>query len=311
MNKSTIQDNKVVYAHKRKSDDQTFYIGIGEPSRPYYVHSRSNFWNNYTNKHDWYAEILAENLQWDEACEMEIKLIEKYGRRDKGEGPLLNQTKGGDGVIDRVISDEQRKKLSEATKRRWESMNDEQKEAYRENLRKYQGLPPSEYARQKHIERVNSKEWKERIKKHLLPTLIGREWSDERRKEHGKLMKGKTKGGKHVFAKAVLDTDTGKVYGSVTTAAEALGFSRAYVMRCVKGKEGRKNLVWADPSSHDDRMDYAPPPPPKTRKCYCIETGKEWDSVKEACKELGLKATLMYPKLRGERPNKTTLRYKE
>jgi len=134
-------NNKVVYAHKRKSDDQTFYIGIGEPSRPYYVHARSNFWNNYTNKHDWYVEILAENLKWDEACEMEIKLIEKYGRRDKGEGPLLNQTKGGDGVIDRVISDEQRKKLSEATKRRWESMNDEQKEAYRENLRKYQGLP--------------------------------------------------------------------------------------------------------------------------------------------------------------------------
>lgn len=303
-------NDTVVYAHKRKSDDQTFYVGIGQPSRPYYVHGRSDFWNNYTSKHDWYVEILAENLQWDDACKMEVELIEKYGRRDKGDGPLLNQTRGGDGVIDRVISDELRKRLSKAAKKRFQSMTDDERARVVSHLKDFSGVKrPKEFS-EKLSERMSTPEAKERTKRTLLPTLIGREWSDERKKAWSEHMTGKFKGGKHVFAKAVLNTDTGEVYDSVSTAAEALGFSRPYVQRCLRGKEGRKNLVWADQSSHDDRMDYAPPPPPKTRKCYCIETGKEWDSVKEACEELGLKATLMYPKLRGERPNKTTLRYK-
>lgn len=303
-------NDTVVYAHKRKSDDQVFYIGIGQPNRPQYVHGRSDFWKNYTNKHDWYVEILAENLHWDDACKMEVDLISKYGRRDKGEGPLLNQTKGGDGVIDRVISDEQRKRMSESNKARWDAMSDDERKKNNDRLLKYASQPMSKKAYEVHMKKVTSEEWKKKTREWLLPTLYGREWSDERRKSWSEHMKGKFKGGKHVFAKAVLNTDTGEVYESVSTAAEILGFSRPYIQRCVHGKEGRKNLVWADPSSHDDRMDYAPPPPPKTRKCYCIETGKEWDSVKEACKELGLKAKLMYPKLRGERKNKTTLRYK-
>lgn len=303
-------NDTVVYAHKRKSDDQVFYIGIGQPNRPQYVHGRSDFWKNYTNKHDWYVEILAENLHWDDACKMEVDLISKYGRRDKGEGPLLNQTKGGDGVIDRVISDEQRKKLSESAKARWDAMSDDERKKNNARLLKYVSQPMSKKAYEVHMKKVTSEEWKKKMRERLLPTLYGREWSDERRKSWSEHMKGRLKGGKHVFAKAVLNTDTGEVYESVSTAVEILGFSRAYIQRCLRGKEGRKNLVWADPSSHDDRMDYAPPPPPKTRKCYCIETGKEWDSVKEACKELGLKAKIMYPKLRGERKNKTTLRYK-
>lgn len=303
-------NDTVVYAHKRKSDNQTFYIGIGQPNRPYYVHARSNFWNNYTNKHDWYVEILAENMQWDEACKMEIDLISKHGRRDKGEGPLLNQTKGGDGVIDRVITDETREKMSKASKAKWQAMSPDERKKNNEHLLKYCSQPMSKRSYEVHMKRVTSEEWKKKTKEWLLPTLIGREWSDERRKAWSEHMKGKYKGGKHVFAKAVLNTDTGEVYDSVSTAAETLGFSRPYVQRCLRGKEGRKNLVWLNPKDHDERMSYSPPPPPRTRGCYCTETGKEWSSVKEACEELGLNHHRMYAKLKGKRPNNTTLKYK-
>lgn len=302
-------NDAVVYAHKRKSDDQVFYIGIGNEKRPTYEHGRSRFWKNYTSKHEWYAEILARDLSWEAACRMEVDLIAQYGRRDKGEGNLLNQTMGGDGVRDRVFTYGQRKRMSEAGKARWKAMSEEERKKYNDHLLKYASQPMSEKSYKVHMEKVTSEEWKEKTRGWLLPTLYGREWSPERKKAWSDYMTGKFKGGKHVFAKAVINTETNEVYDSVATAATMLGFSRPYVQRCLRGKEGRKNLVWADPSSHDDRMNFTPPPPPKTRKCYCTETGKVWDSVKDACEELGLKQGQMYAKLKGKRPNHTTLQY--
>ena len=41
--------------------------------------------------------IVADNLQWEEACRLEILLIKKYGRKDLHTGTLVNLTDGGDG----------------------------------------------------------------------------------------------------------------------------------------------------------------------------------------------------------------------
>ena len=59
-------------------------------------------------------EIVASNLSREEAIELEIELIEKFGRADLGSGPLTNMTKGGDGTVE--WSDELRSKLSEKRK---------------------------------------------------------------------------------------------------------------------------------------------------------------------------------------------------
>lgn len=59
-------------------------------------------------------EIVASNLSRDEAIELEIELIEKFGRADLGLGPLTNMTKGGDGTVG--WSDELRSKFSEKRK---------------------------------------------------------------------------------------------------------------------------------------------------------------------------------------------------
>ena len=42
---------------------------------------------------------LAEGLTTEQACALEIALIAQYGREP--EGPLINQTRGGDGVVGR------------------------------------------------------------------------------------------------------------------------------------------------------------------------------------------------------------------
>jgi len=59
---------------------------------------------------------LFENLTESEAFEKEIQLIESIGRINLKTGPLTNMTEGGDGISGNVISEETRKKISEAHK---------------------------------------------------------------------------------------------------------------------------------------------------------------------------------------------------
>lgn len=93
-----IEDNKVLYAHYRKTDNQIFYVGYGTPDRPYLKCGRNSHWHNTVDKHEYYVKILEENLSEERAKELEIKTIAFYGRKDKGLGNLVNMTDGGDGI---------------------------------------------------------------------------------------------------------------------------------------------------------------------------------------------------------------------
>lgn len=102
----------VLYQHKQLNDNSIFYIGIGNEKRPYDKRMRSKFWNNIVNKYGYIVEIVYQNLSWEKACELEKKLIQKYGRRDKNTGCLCNMTDGGDGAFGTIVSKETREKLS-------------------------------------------------------------------------------------------------------------------------------------------------------------------------------------------------------
>ena len=92
------QNKKVVYIHRKKTDDTIFYIGIGNEDRPY-SKERSVVWHRTVKKYGYYIEVILKDLSKEEACEIEIYLIEKFGRRDKNKGYLVNLTDGGDGVV--------------------------------------------------------------------------------------------------------------------------------------------------------------------------------------------------------------------
>lgn len=106
----------VVYQHLRKTDNEVFYIGIGNNIRPHIKSGRSSFWKNEINKHDYIIKILSDNLEWSEAQQAEIELIKLYGRRDLGLGLLVNLTDGGDGAPGCVPTQEHRDKISKALK---------------------------------------------------------------------------------------------------------------------------------------------------------------------------------------------------
>lgn len=102
--------------HTRASDGGIFYIGIGDIKRPFKRSNRTKFWKHIVNKHGYNIQIIAENLTWENACDLEKKYIAFYGRRDKNQGCLVNLTDGGDGVCGFIHSEEARKKISEANK---------------------------------------------------------------------------------------------------------------------------------------------------------------------------------------------------
>jgi hypothetical protein len=65
--------------------------------------------------------LLKQNLTEQEAFNHEIYMIAVFGRIDLGTGILHNKTDGGDGTSGRVLSEETKRKISEAHKGRTHS----------------------------------------------------------------------------------------------------------------------------------------------------------------------------------------------
>ena len=60
----------------------------------------------------------VKDLDFDTSIEFEIRYIKNIGRNDKNLGPLTNMTDGGEGTINKTITDETKKKLSNSAKLR-------------------------------------------------------------------------------------------------------------------------------------------------------------------------------------------------
>ncbi|PDT79954.1 NUMOD3 domain-containing DNA-binding protein [Sinorhizobium sp. BJ1] len=112
-------NNFYVYAWLRPCGTP-FYIGKGVGKRDRQVKNNPIFKNILSKiKRSGNEPVLIrilENLDEDEAFEMEKALIKSYGRKNNGTGILANMTDGGDGVSGWVASDETRSKMSESQK---------------------------------------------------------------------------------------------------------------------------------------------------------------------------------------------------
>lgn len=103
----------IVYRHIRKDTNNVFYIGIGKDiKRAYHIYDRNKYWKNIINKTEYEIEIIAQDLSWEDACELEIFLIQEYGRKDLGLGTLVNLTDGGEGTLNKSESGKMNIKLA-------------------------------------------------------------------------------------------------------------------------------------------------------------------------------------------------------
>lgn len=190
----------IVYRHRRLDNNKIFYVGIGKGlNRAYEKGNRRNsFWNKVTKKTDYQVEILYNNLTWEDACELEMLLIESYGRRDLGTGTLVNLTDGGEGTTGHILSEEHKEIL------RVSKLGDKNpmfgKDFSKEHRDK---MSKSRSGDKSYMFGVNkTQEQKDKI-------------SDSR--------KGKLTYGEHHQAKRVVNVKTGEIYSTIKEVAELLG----------------------------------------------------------------------------------------
>jgi hypothetical protein len=85
-----IEKNINVYIHRRKTDGSIFYVGQGKGNRYKSKKDRNKIWKKIVSEHDFYYELLIENVTRLEASELEKKYIKEYGIEN-----LCNMTLGG------------------------------------------------------------------------------------------------------------------------------------------------------------------------------------------------------------------------
>jgi hypothetical protein len=185
-----------VYSHTRLHKKEVFYIGIGNDkkyARAYKKTQRTKYWNNIVNKTDYEVKIIEDNLTWEEACEREIYWIKFYGRKDLGEGTLVNLTNGGEGAVGTIKSESTREKLRKAhigkklTKEHREKMS----KSLKGRISPRKGVKLSEETKQKIKDKRKLQIITNEHKNSMRKAMIGRKFTNEWKEKISKANTGK------------------------------------------------------------------------------------------------------------------------
>ncbi len=193
------RNDLVVYQHA-KPNGEIFYIGIGSKKRSKCRWKRSKYWNRIVNKYSYKITILHDNLTEIEAIDLEISLINKYGRSDLGLGTLCNHTNGGEGIKGYAHTEDAKRRITEALK----------------------GRLCSEETRLKISEGNKGKIRTDEVNKKNSALHKGKILSEETKSKMAK---------NRVNCKVLLDPQTGVFYDSISDAARIFGISDE-ALRC-------------------------------------------------------------------------------
>lgn len=161
-----------IYRHRRLDNFSIFYVGKGtikNYKRAYIKDKRSQFWKNIVSKYGYEVEILIDNLNGDDANELEEFLISIYGRKDLKEGSLVNLTNGGEGVKGIIQTEEVKKWRSD----RWKGENNPMYGKFGEENPNYNKCRPEE------------------VKNKILKSNTGKTISDETKQKLREINTGK------------------------------------------------------------------------------------------------------------------------
>jgi len=107
-----------VYLHIKETTGEPFYVGKGKGYRATRKQYRTKHWHSIVNKYGYDVIFLEEDLTEEDAFKQEIYWINRIGRKDLGNGTLVNYSDGGEGTSGHIMSDEQKALTSKRFKGR-------------------------------------------------------------------------------------------------------------------------------------------------------------------------------------------------
>lgn len=229
----------VVYRHRRLDDFTIFYVGIGSLKRANSKHSRNKYWKNITNKVLYSVEVLGNDFSLKDACELEMLLISEYGRKDLCTGVLVNMSNGGEGGFGYTPSTTV--KIAHSARMSGEGnpnynkpMSEEQKDKLRVERPYMRGENNHMYGKKGSLHPQYGKTGE------LAPNY-GKTLPQEQKD----MISMSLKRGNCVYAKLVLDLQTGIFYDCMKDAAEAYKINYSTLRSMLQGKnKNRTNLIY-------------------------------------------------------------------
>ena len=212
----------IVYEHLRNDTNEVFYVGIGvKKGRAFEKHKRNPHWYNIVKKAGYTVNIVYKDIEHDEAKQIEILLIEKYGRKDLGLGNLVNMTDGGDGALGVIISEETRQKYRDRT------YSEETRHKMSEAKK---GKPRSEETTRKITETKKVRPLSEEARRKMSEATKGKPLSEEHKRKIGERHKGKIVS--EETGRKISEANTGK------THSEEAKHKMSLARRNIKGVKG-------------------------------------------------------------------------
>jgi len=186
---------------------------------------------------DFEETIEFENLNEQEAFEIELEAIQVYGRIDTKTGCLANMTNGGEGGSGLFITEETKKKISKSLTGKIRSIE------HRRNLSKANtGHKTSEETKRKLSEAGKGKSHTEETKKRLSKILTGHKISEETKAKISKANSGKTPS--EETRRKISEKNKGKSFGGPKSGKDHFFFGKHHTEETKKkisiANSGRK-----------------------------------------------------------------------
>lgn len=255
-----------VYIHKKKTNGEVFYVGVGGLSdldkdfkRAHKTYARSSFWKGVYKKYGREVEITHKEIIPSEAFAIERYLILFYGRQNINTGSLVNLTDGGEGFYGLVFSEKHREKLSIAKKGKRLSYSHRVKsaevllkcrhkaiaasitpEAILKRVDKLRGRKATNETKIKMSISGKNKIFSETHRRNLGLSKKGVKKSEAHRQNHSASLMGKYVNELNPNAKKIINITTGHAFNCIKDAAKDLKVHPSTLSAMLNGKMKNK-----------------------------------------------------------------------
>ena len=179
--------------------------------------------------------IVKDGLTYDEACSLEIQLIQRFNSTDPKHGYNIAKG-GGPAMLGRKHSEETKRKISEAASKRVYDDDYCEKISHRMK-KKYRESPEFREKVLKALDKANEADhsWSEEHREKFRQARLGHKMSEETRSKLSLAHKGKKLSQETIDKiaesqkKSVLCLETGEIWDSIQSVAMALGVTTPWI----------------------------------------------------------------------------------